>query len=376
MSTLQLKTPKELYTIAPDLETIAERLENSVKNTELENTRLTSLRRKNKDTPGISSNNFKTRYPEHFRITEILKQGRWEKIPNELKFGRDQFDKDITSIATTRNPQAMMIEIFVGKRKITKPETFTVYLEESARDGSHKAAELGNTLESEKVKELESKFVELSKANGNPNSIDLLKADFAMQLKDFQHQSILKELQRDHERAIERKQDEIDRLIDENEDLEAQLLESDNELSGAADKINAKIKPPAFQELAIGILYGIGKKFAIENPKYLSAVTNKSPEEIQKMLTEDSDEAEKNNTASGKSDSSASFTDVAADEYEGCTDDQKEKLINLHAFAKALSVEDLDTLYNIFAFCCLGDGSINKENADILIEFIKTKIEQ
>lgn len=376
MSNIQLKTPDELYKIAPDLATIAERLENSVTNTASENARLQSQKRKNKDTPGISSNNFKTRYPEHFRIIEILKQGRWEKIPNELKFGRDQFERDITTIASTRNPQAMKIEIFVGKRKITTPETYTIYLEESAKDGSHKAAELGNVQESEKIKELESKFIALNKANGSTDSIDLLKADFAMQLNNFKHQAEINELKRDHERDMERKQDEINRLQDEVEDLEESLLESDNELSGAADQINAKVKPPAFQELAIGILYGIGKKFAIENPKYLSAVTNKTPEEVQQMLIQDSDEAEKNNTSSGKSESSASFTEVAADEYEGCTPDQKEKLINLHAFAKALSTADLDTFYNVCAFCCMPDGSINKDNAGALIDFIKAKIEQ
>lgn len=373
MSTIQLKTPAELFKIAPDLATIAERLENSVKNTAAENARLQSQKRKNKDTPGLPSNNFKVRWPEHFRITEILKQGRWEKIPNELKQGREQFERDITTIASTRNPQAMKIEIFCGKRKSTTPETYPIYLEESAKDGNHKAAELGNTQESEKVKDLESKFIELSKAGGSTNSIDLLKADFALQLNNFKHQAELNELKRNHERDMERKQHEINKLEDEIEDLETSLSESDEELSGAADQINAKVKPPAFQELAIGILYGIGKKFAIENPKYLSAVTNKTPEEVQQMLIQDSDETENNNVSSATSDSSASFTE-AADEYEGCTPDQKDKLINLHAFAKALSEEDLETFYNVCAFCCNQNGSINKENAHILLEFITEKI--
>lgn len=377
MSTIQLKTPEELYTIAPDLLTIAERLENSVKNTAIENTRLQTAKRKNKDTPGFAfTNNLKTRYPEHFRITEILKGGRWEKIPSELKFGREQFERDITTIATTRKPQAIKIEIFVGKRKSTTPETYTIYLEESAKGTTHQPAELGGHADTDKIKDLESKFVELSQANGNPNNVELLKADFARQLNDFKHNSEINDLKRNHERELERKQDAIDKLTDEIEELEGQLADSDAELSGAAEQINAKVKPPAFQELAIGILYGIGKKFAIENPKYLSAVTNKSPEEVQKMLLEDSEEAEKNNELSAKSDSGATFTEAVKDEYEGLDTEQVKKLKGLHEFAKGLSRDDLETFYNICAYSCLQDGSFNKENADSLIEFILTKTQQ
>ena len=47
MSTIQLKTPDELYKVAPDLATIAERLDNSVKNTAAENAKLQLQKRKN-----------------------------------------------------------------------------------------------------------------------------------------------------------------------------------------------------------------------------------------------------------------------------------------------------------------------------------------
>ena len=370
MSTIQLKTPDELYKIAPDLATIAERLENSVKNTAAENAKLQSQKRKNKDTPGTNTN-IKLRYPEHFRITEILKQGRWEKIPSEMKFGKEEFEREITTIASTRNPQAMKISIFVGKRKTTTPEAYTVFLEESAKNKDLQAVELGNAQESEKIKQLESKFVELNKANGSSESTELLKADFARQLNDFKHQSEIKELKRDYERALEKKDAEIDSLNDDIEDLEAQLAKSDGELSGAAELINAKQKPPAMQELAIGILYGIGKKFVIENPKYLSAVTNKSPEEVKQMLISD-DEAFA--TVQQKDENnSASFSETTSNEYEGFEPEQIDQLKNLHVFAKSLSAEDLNTFYNICAYCCLPDGSINKEHADLLTDLITPK---
>ncbi|OFY84127.1 MAG: hypothetical protein A3F72_19810 [Bacteroidetes bacterium RIFCSPLOWO2_12_FULL_35_15] len=371
MSTLQLKTPDELYKVAPDLATIAERLENSVKNTAAENAKLQSQKRKNKDTPGDPSSKAKIRYPEHFRIIEILKQGRWEKIPSEMKFGKEEFEREITTIASTRKPQALKISIFVGKRKTTTPEAYTIYFEESAKDKENQAIELGNAQESEKIKELESKFVELHKANGSAESTELLKADFARQLNDFKQQSEIRELKRDHERAIEKKDAEIDGLNDDIEDLEAQLAKSDGELSGAAELINAKQKPPAMQELAIGILYGIGKKFAIENPKYLSAVTNKSPEEVKQMLI--SDDEQFTSVQHKVENNSASFTETTTNEYDGYEPEQIDQLKNLHVFAKSLNAEDLSTFYNICAYCCLPDGSINKEHADLLTDLITPK---
>lgn len=371
MSTIQLKTPDELYKVAPDLATIAERLENSVKNTAAENAKLQSQKRKNKDTPGDPSTKAKIRYPEHFRIIEILKQGRWEKLPSEMKFGKEEFEREITTIAATRNPQALKISIFVGKRKTTTPEAYTIYFEESAKDKENQAIELGNVQESEKIKALESKFVELHKANGSAESIDLLKADFARQLNDFKHQSEIKELKRDHERAIEKKNAEIDTLNDDIEDLEAQLAKSDGELSGAAELINAKQKPPAMQELAIGILYGIGKKFVIENPKYLSAVTNKSPEEVKQMLIQDDEEF---TTVQNKIENNgASFTETPVNEYDSYGSEHAEQLKNLHVFAKSLSPEEFGTFYNICAYCCLPDGKINNENSDLLTELITPK---
>lgn len=368
MNTIQLKTPDELYKIAPDLATIAERLENSVKNTATANAKRQSQKRKNKDTPGFNLSSYKPRYPEHFKITEILKQGRWETIPSELKCGREQFERDITSIATTRNAQAMKIEIYVGKTKHTSPETYTIYLEESAKHAP--STELGNPQESEKIKQLESKFVALNKANGNLESTEYLKADFARQLNDFKHESEIKELKRDHERALERKDNELNKLKVEVEQLGVKLLESDNQLSGVAEAINAKQKPPAFQELAIGILSGMAKKLAIENPKYLSAITNKTPEEVRQMLVEDAEAFEGNHEI--ESNNGASFSETT-NEYDGYAPDHAERLKSLHAFAKGLSIEDFMTLNNICAYCCLPDGKINKENADLLIELITPK---
>lgn len=374
MSTIQLKTPDELYQLAPDLATIAERLENSVKNTEIENQRIQSQKRKNKDTPGVTLNTFKTRYPEHFRIIEILKQGRWEKMPTELKFGREQFEREITTIAATRNPQAMKIAIYVGKRKITTPETYTVYLEEGAK--TTQPLELGNPNESEKIKELELKYVALSQATGNPNSVELLKADFAMQLNNFKHLSEIENLKRNHERELERKDDEISKLQDEVEDLEEQVLESDKDLSGAAELINAKQKPPAFMEILSGVIVASAKKLAIENPQYLSAVTNKSPEEIKQMFIEDAKACEISSATKIENDNSENTFSEVENEYEGYDPAHANQLKNLHVFAKALSLEDCQTFYNICAYCCLPNGSINKENATSLLEFIASKQQQ
>ncbi len=375
MNTIQLKTPEELYKIAPDLATIAERLENSVKNTATENAKLQKNKRDNKDVPGYASKNFKTRYPEHFRITEIIKQGgSWEKIPTELKSGREQFEREITTIATTRNPQAMKIAIFSGKatRNTSPPEAYIIYLTESAKTEINQTSVLGNEQESKKIKELESKFLEIHKADGNGDSVALLKADFAMQLKIFKHESEMTELKRSHERTLEKKQDEINDLEDEIEELEEQLADSDGKLSGAAELINAKQKPPAMQEVAIGILSGLAKKLAVENPQYLSAVTHKTPEEVKQMLLED-EKAFASPETKVIENTGASFSEAPINEYEGRSSECTQRLKNLHLFAKSLSPEDLLTFNNICAFCCLPDGNINKANADLLSELIQPK---
>ncbi len=373
MSTIQLKTPEELYNAAPDLATIAERLENSVKNTASENTRLQTQKRKNKDTPGFTSNNFKTRYPEHFRITEILREGgRWEKMPTELKFGREQFEREITTIVATRNPQAMKIVIYSGKatRNTSPPETYTIYLSENAKNESHTAIELGSVQESEKMKELESKFLELNKAGGNTSSIDLLKADFARQLNDFKHQSEIAELKRSHERELEKKDHELGRLQEDIEDLESQLSDADGELSGAADLINAKQKPPAMQMILAGAFQKMAVNLALSYPKAVTALTGLQPAEVKEMLSEEVKELEEEKTVEN---SGASFSE--ADEYDGYDAEHTERLKNIHTFAKSLNTDDFLTFYNICAYCCLPDGSINKGKSDSVLDFIKSKLE-
>lgn len=377
MSTqINLKSAAELYKIAPDLAIIAERLENSVNNIIAENERLKTENRKNKETPG--SRTFKPRYPEHYRVTEVFKEGRWEKIPTELKSGKEAFERDITTIASTRDPQALKISIYSGKanRNTSAPEVYTIYLTTDAKAEVTEKAALGTPEDNTAIKQLQEQFVALSQAKGSPQSVELLQANFAKQLSDFQHKAEINELKREHERALEKKDDRIADLEDEIEELEEQLAESDGALSGAADQINAKMKPPAMQEMAISILTGVAKQFAIENPKYLSAVTNKTPEEIKAMLVDDAEAFETKAPAKIEN-TGASFSEAApvgdANEYAGYSEESTRLLKQLHTFAKSLSPADLVTFYNICAYCCLPSGDIDLEHANMLTDLINPK---
>lgn len=376
-TTINLKSPEELYKKAPDLAIIADRLENSVLKTKEENNHATVQSRKNRDTPGAARQS-KIKYPEHFRFTKIFKDGQWNKLPTELKSGKSAFEQELTTIVSTRNPQVLEIEIYSGKatRNTSHPEKYTIYLSEEAKAEVKQTVELGNVQETNAVKNLEEKFIQLSKSNGNNESTELLKSDFARQLNNFKHESELKELKRDHERELEKKDAIIKDLQAEVEELEEQLEDADGELSGAADLILAKQKPPAIQELLTGIGAGILKQFAIENPRYLSAVTNKSPEEIKEMLVADADDfAKANEQPKIAENAGASFSEASPiDEYEGLEADQVKLLKGLHEFAKGLSIEDLQTFYNICAFVCNKEAQLDHGKANQLIEFIKSNL--
>ncbi|MGQ0829400.1 MAG: hypothetical protein ACT4ON_13510, partial [Bacteroidota bacterium] len=156
---MKLQTPEELFSQCPQLEDIANRLHDSEVSV-AEFNKQNQSKRSTGSNEGIEGSGFrltyKTKYPEHCRIAEIYRNGRWERMANLPKAGRDAFLKSLVSVIETRNPKGLKVQIFGGKRITSNPEEFLCYLSTSDVETKEMAATAGE----ENLKGLESKVGE------------------------------------------------------------------------------------------------------------------------------------------------------------------------------------------------------------------------
>jgi len=168
-----MKTPEEIYKACPKLSNIADRLADS----EAEATE------RNKEYRLKGSQ--KKKFPEHFRITKIY-TSHWEEVPGIAKQGRQAFEKSITSIIDTRDPSALMVEVYGGKRKTPNSDSYVCYLssdpEIQKKIENPEASDFGG-LGSE-LALLKNQVTEITK-NGNTSPAG--DSSLAIQLKEMQH---------------------------------------------------------------------------------------------------------------------------------------------------------------------------------------------
>lgn len=372
---MKLQTPEELFSQCPQLEDIANRLHDSETAVAEFNKQIQSRRAGNTDTSEGSGHKltYKTKYPEHCRIAEIYRNGRWERMASLPKPGRDEFLKSLVSVIETRNPKGLKVQIFGGKRITSNPEEFLCYLstsdvetkemEAKAGDDSLKGAEskVGN-----EIITLQNQIAELKKHS--TLTPELLQANFEMKITKIQHDNEIEKLIRDYETKLDKKDQQIYDLQDEIEDLQAQLAEQDSELSGAAELINQKQKPPAVQVLLASAIESAAVNLIKNRPKILTDVFGLKQEQIAEIFAEEN----KQLPVGEKQPSPEASVSFGEDEYKGFEKEHAEAIKNIHAFAKQLTLEQFKKLYTMFLFCCTDKGELHEDHSNKLIALIHT----
>lgn len=338
-----MKSPEEIYSLCPDLRDIAIRLEDSVKEA------IESNKNKKHD---------KEIYPEHSRIAQIWINGRWQDTALKPKSGRQAFEETLAAIVNTRNPSALKIEIYNGKRITSNRDEYTCYLAEDATVISEIANKGLKGPGSESLELIKTEIETLKK--GNPSS-------FELQLLTLKHAQELQNLKYEHQRALDEKQRIIEDLEIENQDLEEQVAEQDGELGSAADKLLEKVAPKPFHVILGAIAEQALEDFIIHRPKVLKDAFKLSDEQIKTIFTRDQKQIA--SASAPASENNTNFEEVKSDEdeYKGYDPKHADGIKNIHIFVKALTPENYALIHNIFAFCCTAEGEINMDHTNLLL---------
>lgn len=374
---MALKTLSEIYQKAPILEDIAKRLNDSEEQIKEYNSQNKKKREPIKigvdqEQPSSYKTRFKQRYPEHFVIDKIFKNNRWETMAQLPASGRKEFEARLLQIVTTRNPDALHIDIYAGKTQsptidftasLTDDENVADAIEESKKDGE---ALLG-LLES-KIQSWENKL-EQSKAANPVNSLEAMQSKFELQIIDLKHNQKISDLTRDFQAQLAQKDREIEDLEREVEELEEQLDEQDQELGSAAEKIKEKQAPPRFQNVLATIAETAITSVVIKNPSLLTKGLGMSADAVKEIIAEMESnkqlEPGKANAPSGD----ATIEEVT-DDFAGFEPTHKESIIGLIDFLKSLSFDQFKMMYQVVFFMYNEDNTMNEENAKKLIAHI------
>lgn len=346
-----MKTPEEIYKACPKLLNIAERLADSEAETA----------ERNKELKTRGSN--KRKFPEHFRIVKIH-TGRWEEVPGLPKYGKEAFERVLTSVIDTRNPSALVIEVYGGKRKTPNADVYTCYLTKEAEaieDPDNEAGMRGLGSDLASLKEQVANIAQ----SGNTLPAD---SSMALQMKEMEHKFELTTIKMQYEHLLKEKDEEIEELEAEIEDLNEQLSEQDAELGSAADIIAAKEAPKPFTTLLSGVLETAAENFLMHRPKILADMFKLSPEQVRQILAKD----EQKQLTPPQANNEASFSEAApaTDDYSSYTPEHAKALKYLQTFAKSLDFEAFKKFYQVCVYCCTNSGNMNEENADKLLAVI------
>lgn len=375
---MALKTLSEIYQKAPILEDIAKRLNDSeeqIKDYNLKNKKNREAIKTGGDQEQQSTykTRFKQRYPEHFVIDKIFKNNRWETMAQLPASGRKEFESRLLQIVTTRNPEALHIDIYAGKTQsptvdftasLTDDENVAAAIEESKKDGE---ALLG-LLES-KIQSWENKL-EQNKATNPANSLEAMQSKFELQIIDLKHNQKISDLTRDFQAQLAEKDREIDELEREIEDLEEQLDEQDQELGSAAEKIKEKQSSPRFQNVLATIAETALTGVIVKNPSLLTKGLGMSPDAVKEIIAEMQTNKQIEEAKPSAPSGSATFEEVT-DDFSGFDPKHKESIVGMIDFLKSLSFEQFKMIYHVFFFMYNEESnSMDEENAKKLIAHI------
>lgn len=347
-----MKSPKEIYELCPELQDIANRLADSEKDVEAQN-----VIRKNKDS------NARALYPEHCRITQIYVNNHWDDTVFRAKPGKEAFEEALVKVVNSRNPHALKVAVYNGKRTTSNHDLITCYLAEDAKIISEiKGEGLKGTEEGLSVIKTEIEKLKSGK--------DIPEVSFTVQLLSLEHKHEIQALKMQHERDLEKKDRIIEDLQEEIEELEEENAELDGELGSAADKILEKVGPKPVHILLGKIAEQALESFVLNRPRILKEAFKLNDEEIKGIF---SLEGQKQITpnANGASGAGAEFSEATSeDEYKGFDPQHAEALKNIHIFNKSLTPDKFKLLYNVFAFCCTAEGDFNEEHVKLLLAYL------
>jgi len=377
---MTFKTLQDIYAKAPVLEDIANRLQDSEEqikkyNSDNKRKRERGSEAGNTDQPVREyKTRFKQRYPEHYVIDKIFKNGRWEPMAQLPAMGKDNFEKRLLQIITTRNPDGLHIDIYSGKTSspiidftafLTDDEKAVDTMKESAKS---EAAVLG--LVEAKLQSWENKLEESKNSGGS--SPESIQHKFEIQIMDLKHNQKIDSLTRDFQAQLNDKDREIEGLNDYIDELENQLDEQDAELGSVADKLVEKQKTPAIQTvLTAAIEKGI-TGVLVSNPKILTKGFGMTDEAVKEIVAEMQKDQGKIEEKKPDGDSSFSEASNTTDEYAGFAKEHAEVLQGVHNFAKSLPIEQFKKMYEVVYFMFNEDNTFNEENAKKMIAHIHT----
>jgi len=364
--------PKQLFKRFPELEEIANRLDESEKKTKEKNDAIS--KKPSEFTEGMKPKRIPIYHPEHCVISDTYNEGRWDKTPYTPKPGKEAFLQDIAKAIEGRKAEGIRIKIYNGKLCKGEPvyKTDVYFIEDVPIEETKKS----NAVSSEGLGDVMQKFDQsLEKINANPGSnshyeIKLLRKDFEAQLKQKEHEAEIKELKHLHTQEIKELQDNIEELKEEVEYLEEDLDDKEGELSGLQNKEHKA----SFGEVMLArVVTQAGENLLKNNPNLLKIGLGLTDEEI-KEVWKNSGEQKK---IESKGEDNSSFETTATDEYAGLDEKQVQGIKDVVLFLKQLPFEDFRKIYTIFAH--MQDRQSEKLNhalADQFIHLIKTTQEK
>ncbi|HEY0029144.1 MAG TPA: hypothetical protein VGC65_00185 [Bacteroidia bacterium] len=341
-----MKSPEIIYKLAPQLQDIANRLSDSVRDVEVQNRERVS---RNSDARKL--------YPEHCRITQIYINNHWEDTALRAKPGKEDFEESLVKIVNSRDPQALRVAVYNGKRTTSNHDLYTIYLAEDA--------EVISEIKNDGLKGPEEGLSVMKTEIDRLKKGDIPESTFQLQLIKLEHKQELYTLEMKHEREIEKKDRIIEDLESEIEDLKETIDDQDADLGSAADKLIEKVQPKPIHIILAAAFEEAAEKFIINRPKVLTEVLKLSEDQVKDIFAR----SEKQIAPATKETSGAEFSEVTndQDEYKGFDADHAEALRNIHIFNKSLTPDKFKLLYNVFAFCCTSEGEFNEEHTKILL---------
>ena len=364
---MNLETPDDLYLKCPTLQDIANRLDESEKETiKINAENKTKFRRKKTVTTGEGETakttdipSYTEKYPEYFNIVEILLNGGWEEMAGKPKFGKKNFLRELMNIVNIRKPKALRIEIYPGKSAKAKgKQEFSCYLVDK------KDPEI---IEAE-AKAANKNLGFTDELNPRPVNKDTMQLMFDMKIQTLEHKQEIEKLTFNFSNMLQKKDEEISDLETEIEELNLKNAEAEKELSGTAELIEAKQKPTLLGVTVTEFILNGAVELAYRN-RFVLKDWGLNPDAIklawenkQKLIGETSSEE---NTE----ENDASFSEVK-NEYAHQSPEHAENAKIITAFVNQLNLEDFKLLYTVLFFCSDDKGALNKEHVNNLIASI------
>ncbi len=378
------KNIDELFKEFPELEEIAMRLDDSEKAAEAANKKLSKKPSNDSsggDTLPVVSGKSRIRqvYPEHATITDYYQNKAWYKTPYALKSGRKEFELGVLRVVDTRDPSAIVIQIYPSSRKQAHQKPLyekTIWLKEDDKtDDAEKHSSIkvhdDNMLGEIKsqMEKLQLEFQEGMKkspaAGGDiETQLKLMQLQQAQSLKELEHKYELEKLERNHKDEIRDLEREIEERDAEIEDLKLELAEVDANLNGIEEKIEAAKNPDWINVAGKVVSRGI-EGFIKENVPLVSDSLGLDPKDIKEYFTKK--DAEKK--LEKKNDGDASFEKAEdSDPLSGIPEDNKKYATAFLKMAQGMSLDDLKKLFTLQDLALNENFTINEENFGAMLK--------